>query len=252
MLTAITLPGLRSEVDHFDALVRRNGESWWGHTTAAGARRLQRRARLIRRLLPVGPDYALLEVAAGAGALTEALLREHPATQVVATDISPVSVHRLSQRLQGYPNVRAEVADATRLPYEDGTFGAAIANSALHHVDVRRALAELFRVLRPGGRMVVFEPNLLNPQVVLEMNIVRGFARARLEYSEREQTYTRWTYQKLMREVGFREAKVRPFDFLHPLTPRPFVGLVELAGTLIERVPFLREISGSLILTGAR
>jgi len=252
MSTAVLTADVRSEVDHFDALVERNGESWWGHGTAAGVVRLRRRARLVRRQLCAESNASLLEVAAGAGALTTALLGEYPQLRITATDVSSVSIRRLRQRVSEYPNARAEVADATRLPYGDGTFDGVVANSALHHVDVRPALAELFRVLRPGGRLVVFEPNLLNPQVVLEMNVLRGLARARLEYSPTEQTHTRWTYRRLLREVGFQQAQVRPLDFLHPLTPGPLVRLVELAGVCVERIPILREFSGSLLLTATR
>jgi len=78
-------------------------------------------------------------------------------------DVSPemVAVARREN-----PGVSYEVADGARLPYEDGAFDLAFAVCVLHHVPPgeRPAFAgELRRVLRPGGLVVVFEHNPLNP-----------------------------------------------------------------------------------------
>jgi hypothetical protein len=45
---------------------------------------------------------------------------------------------------------------------------------------------------------------------------------------------------------------VQPFDFLYPLTPAPLIGAVERIGRGLERLPGLREIAGSLFITGRR
>ena len=241
-----------TEVRHFDALVASNGESWWGHRAAAGSARLARRARIALEMLPLGPDCHVLEVAAGAGALTEAVLREVPEARIAATDISPVSVTRLNERVGAYRNVDSEVADMTRLAYPDGSFDAVLANSALHHVDVRSCFRQLLRVLRPGGRLLAFEPNLLNPEVFIETTVARRIATRSLEYSETERTHSRWTYARWLRETGFSDVRVKPFDFVHPLTPGPLIGVLDSLGRVIEHIPILREVSGSLMLSARR
>jgi SAM-dependent methyltransferase len=59
-------------------------------------------------------------------------------------------------------------ADALRLPFQGGTFDLVAFSSVLHHVSDRRAaLAEGVRVLRPGGWIFAFDPNLLHPAMVL-------------------------------------------------------------------------------------
>ena len=91
----------------------------------------------------------VLEVGCGQGWLSERIQREL-GCQVVAIDQSEHMVEITRAR-----GVRAEVADAQDLPFDDGEFDCAVAAWMLYHVrDVDRALAELARVLRPGGRLV--------------------------------------------------------------------------------------------------
>jgi SAM-dependent methyltransferase len=69
---------------------------------------------------------------------------------VVAIDLSPRMVELARAR-----GVAAEVGDVQALRFEDGAFDVAVAAWMLYHVpDLDRALAELARVLRPGGRLV--------------------------------------------------------------------------------------------------
>lgn len=252
MALATPIHGYASEIRHFDRLVEKTGESWWGHSTPAGRRRLLRRSHMIARALPLGPSLHIMEIAAGAGALTEVVLRVAPNSRITATDISPISTRHLTKRLGHYPNVEVAVEDITKLTFSDASFDAVMGNSALHHVNIRDCFAELHRVLRPGGRLAVFEPNLVNPEVAVESSIGRRIATKALDYSQDEQTHTRWTYREMLENAGFTDVRVAPFDFLHPATPRALVPLVYGIGRALEHIPLLREISGSLFLTARR
>lgn len=91
----------------------------------------------------------VLEVGPGKGELAERMARELIA-EVVAVDQSERMVELTSSR-----GVQAVVGDVQALPFEDGSFDAAVAAWMLYHVpDVDRAIAELYRVLLPGGRLV--------------------------------------------------------------------------------------------------
>lgn len=90
-----------------------------------------------------------LEVGCGPGELAERVQSELSA-EVVAVDISPRMVELARAR-----GVDARVGDVQELPFADAAFDCAIAAWMLYHVpDVPRALAELARVLEPGGRLV--------------------------------------------------------------------------------------------------
>jgi SAM-dependent methyltransferase len=90
-----------------------------------------------------------LEVGAGPGELAARVQRELGA-EVIAVDVSARMVELARQR-----GVDARVGDVQELPFADATFDCAAAAWMLYHVaDVPRALAELSRVLRPGGRLI--------------------------------------------------------------------------------------------------
>lgn len=91
----------------------------------------------------------VLEVGCGWGALAERIAHETKA-EVVATDLSPHMVDLSRQR-----GLNARIADVQDLPFDDGEFDVVVAVWMLYHVpDLRRGLAEIRRVLRPGGRLV--------------------------------------------------------------------------------------------------
>jgi SAM-dependent methyltransferase len=91
----------------------------------------------------------VLEVGCGTGALAARCAREL-GCEVVALDSSPEMV--AATRARG---VDATVGDVQDLPFGDGSFDAALAAWMLYHVPDRdRAIGELARVLRPGGRLV--------------------------------------------------------------------------------------------------
>ena len=112
-------------------------------------------------LLQPDPDHRLLDVGGGTGRVTSELA-EHVA-QVCIVDLSPGMLFQAREKgLCAYQGV------AERLPFQDGTFDRILIVDAFHHFrDWPEAAAELVRVLRPGGRMVVEEPDIRNKAVKL-------------------------------------------------------------------------------------
>ncbi|MBN9419840.1 MAG: class I SAM-dependent methyltransferase [Candidatus Eremiobacteraeota bacterium] len=238
------------EREHFDQLAGESGEIWWGSTTYAGKRRLQRRADLIAAFLKGrGTGLAVLELGCGTGALTQYLL-ERLSVELTACDISPVTVERIRERYGAYPNTHFLAADATNLDVPAGSFDVVLGNSVLHHLPLEPALREIHRVLKPGGVLWFSEPNMLNPQIALEKNV--RFIGERLQNSEDETAFFRWSLARKLRSQGFAQVQVRPYDFLHPIVPAPLVPLAAGLGELLEATPLLREIAGSLEIHGVR
>ncbi len=236
-------PRAIKEQKHFDQLARETGEVWWGSTTPAGQWRKRRRAELICAALATFPDPLVIELGCGTGALTRYLLEIRPSLRLVGLDVSPICVRQAIERFP-YPNAVFQVGNAYELPLRDGIADAVAGASVLHHLDVRRALRECGRVLKPGGLLWFSEPNMMNPQVALEKNI-RAIG-AWLQNSEDETAFFRWSLAKQLREAGFTDVRVRPYDFMHPLIPSSLIPWAGRVGRWLEAVPLLREISGSL------
>lgn len=117
-------------------------------------------AHLHEDILPVvtsGADLGaeLLEIGPGPGAATDWL--RHQVRRLVALELDPGAARALSERFAG-TNVEAVVADATALPYPDGSFDSVGMFTMLHHVPTaalqNAILAEALRALRPGGVLV--------------------------------------------------------------------------------------------------
>ena len=120
--------------------------------------------------LTLPPSPRILELGAGAGALSLLLWERYRPSRLVVTDYDPVQVEAarrsLIARLGSLPEaMEIRTADALHLPFEANSFDALFALAVFHHVDahssefVRRpeALREVRRVLTPGGQLVYTE-----------------------------------------------------------------------------------------------
>lgn len=104
----------------------------------------------------VGPGDRVLDVAAGTGDFTIELSgRVEPDGEVIGVDLSE---NMLELAREKAPGIRFERQSALDLPYADGEFAAAtVGFAARNFSDLRRGLAEMRRVVRPGGRVVVLD-----------------------------------------------------------------------------------------------
>jgi len=111
--------------------------------------------RQVRRWLGPGRSRRVLDLAAGTGTSSAAIART--VDRVVACDFSQGMLQRGRDRLSG-TGVAFVGGDATRLPFADGVFDAVTISFGLRNVvDVPAALAEMRRVTKPGGQLLVLE-----------------------------------------------------------------------------------------------
>lgn len=112
-------------------------------------------ARLLERLGGRPERARVLEVGCGRGVGTELILERWGAREVFAFDLDQDMVNRARRRLSSYPpdRLRLAVGDVTAIEAGDASFDAVVDFGILHHVPRWQAgVAEIRRVLRPGGR----------------------------------------------------------------------------------------------------
>ena len=116
-----------------------------------GQARLWRRA-VRKAISPKAPDR-ILDIAAGTGTSSMALLAD--GVSVVAADFSN---GMLDEGRKRYPKLEFVFADAMKLPFKDQEFDVVTMSFGLRNVENHNiALKEFFRVLKPGGRLVICE-----------------------------------------------------------------------------------------------
>jgi len=235
------------ESSYFDSIAEKFDSRYNTYDKPAGKLRVKRRAGLFRDTCALSPGMKVLELGCGTGEYTFELAGL--GLSLYSTDISTGMLSVALKKL-GPRKVHFFAADSCNLPVKNCIFDAVIGNSILHHIDVAMALRQAWRVLKPSGRIAFSEPNMCNPQIFLQKNI--PFLKKISGDSPDETAFWRFRIKRLLLECGFSEARVIPFDFMHPLTPDMLVKAAERAGSLFERLFLFKEIAGSLLITGVK
>jgi 2-polyprenyl-3-methyl-5-hydroxy-6-metoxy-1,4-benzoquinol methylase len=230
------------EIEHGKMLAESDAEILWGWGTPAGKVRAERRGALIASAANITTEYRVLEIGCGTGLFTEMFAKT--GAEVFAVDISPDLISLAEKKGITSSKVKFLCKRFEEFVADD-PFDAIIGSSILHHLDIDSALKNIKRLLKPGGWLVFAEPNMLNPQVFAE----RTFLRNKLSYVSPDETaFVRWLLRRKLLEAGFEEIRITPFDWLHPYIPSRLIKIVFRIGLIIEKIPLIREFSGSLLI----
>ena len=144
---------------------------------AADAMRRQALARVLERQESnVGVQW--LDVACGTGRFASMVRRARPDINVTGLDLSAAYL-RFARRIYGLPSMRWKHGDVCALPYADGSFDVVSSIYLLHELPRRarfKALAEMLRVLRPGGLLLVAD-SLQDSDAPRLAPLLRAFSR---------------------------------------------------------------------------
>jgi 2-polyprenyl-3-methyl-5-hydroxy-6-metoxy-1,4-benzoquinol methylase len=235
-----------NEIAHGKKLSETGADQVWGWVTPAGQVRFHRRADWIIQHAGLKSGVHALEIGCGTGNFTESFASS--GAKLLALDISEDLLELARER---------HLPDTVRFvcqPFETldmpGTFDAIIGSSVLHHLDITLALAEIFHLLKPGGIIAFAEPNMLNPQILLQKNI--PWIKKRVGDSPDETAFFHKQMQSLLQQAGFEIIEVTPLDWLHPAIPAIAIKLFQRIELDLEKIPLVREFAGSLYITARR
>jgi ubiquinone/menaquinone biosynthesis C-methylase UbiE len=159
-------------------------------------------------------DRHILDIGCGTGRFAGRALKRFPHARVCGLDLSHGMLSMAQERCRASQGRLCLVrADSQRLPFADNTFDAVTCTHSFHHYpNQQRVVAEMYRVLRPGGKLLIIDGDrdrlwgrfLFNFVVVLMEGPVRHLKG--------------WAFRRLFRQVGFEAIHQRrrggPLPFL--------------------------------------
>ncbi|MFC1457883.1 MULTISPECIES: class I SAM-dependent methyltransferase [Microvirga] len=186
--------GLHSLTGFYDGLIARFlAEDAW-------------KARLVATIAPKLDDV-IVDLGCGTGTLGLLLKAACPQTTVIGIDPDPAMLGRArAKAAEGNLDIRFEQAFADALQLDSGSATAVVSSLVLHHLEQptkRAAFAEAFRVLRPGGRIVIADwanpDNLLMRLAYVPVQVFDGFPNTR--------DNLHGLLPMLMRHAGFEDVR---------------------------------------------
>jgi SAM-dependent methyltransferase len=221
---------------HFDSIAGIYDESLPAHVVE---HYLDKRTRFVLEHCPGGRG---LDVGCGTGALAARLAAA--GYEMTGVDPSGGMLEVLSSRA---PEVHAVKASGTSLPFPDDSFDLVLSVAVMHHVadpgDVRRTLAEMVRVARPAGRILVWDHNPRNPYW--------GSLMARVpQDTGDERLISEAELHEGLRAAGAEVLVSRQLGVVPDFVPRAVLRAAAAAERAVEHTPLLRGLAAhNVVLT---
>jgi SAM-dependent methyltransferase len=205
-----------------------------------------------------GPLGRVLDLGCGPGVLEPYLLDR--GQTIAAVDLSPKMIEKAKQGLASHPaaaKLSFFVSSAETLPFDKGSFDTVVCIGVLSYWrDPTRSLAEIARVLRPGGRLVIQGSNLLAPWELESRLLRKPYQRVRgmfVGQDSREADFPLRCYVPARLEARLKRAGLTPVQRRHYDFQLPFVRLFSSSlseGMANRLLRFSRSRGLGLIATG--
>ena len=154
----------------------------------------------------IDKNDGVLECACGTGAITEEIAKK--CRQVLATDFAEGMLKRASKKCRKYGNVSFRQEDITDIKCEDESFDKVVAGNVIHLLpEPEKALNELLRVVRPGGKVII-------PTYINMARDSSGFAVKFIEKlgAEFKRQFDIDSYKKFFEDKGFKDVEFYVVD----------------------------------------
>lgn len=244
--TAIAGTALARESQYFDGTVSQSGDF-----NPFADRGWSTLAKRFAEMVPAARPLALLDVGCGTGQSRQLYIDD--CREYIGLDISAGALALAEQK---FPASRWVRGDASRLQFEANRFNVVAFSSVLHHIeDFHVPLRDAYRVLRSGGYVFAFDPNLLHPAMALLRHPRSPFYSPK-GVSPNERPLTPRSLSTAFRKAGFESIRQRcqadiPYRAVAPKLPNTLLGAYNLCDRVME-MSGLGRLFGTFVVTVGR
>lgn len=202
-------------------------------------------------------DARVLEIGCGTGLHAYLIAKQFPKVKVVGTDICESFIIDANKEYQ-LDNLRYELLDfndqtaVTKLLDRYGEFDYIFGDGILHHLypELKECVHSLQHLLKPGGKMLFWEPNIINPYCFMIFTFPYFRKRANLE--PQEKAFGKGHMHRILQSEGFSNISITHRDFLLPITPDSLITAAQLLGGWAEKTPLLKLLSQSIFISAQK
>ena len=165
----------------------------------------------ILEALDLQEDDWLLDVGCGTGWAVMQAAQMVPSGKACGIDLSPGMISRANDLADGFSTVEFKVADAESIPYPEQSFDAILCTNSFHHYSTPvRALSEMRRVLKPGGRLIIRDSDRGACRWVWFWDrLNRAFEKGHVRYHTRTEVF------ELLEQAGIKHTELIASEHSH-------------------------------------
>lgn len=238
------------EREHFDAMAKIY-EKNYGYLDKFTKYKINKKVNkfvdLFNKYVKTENRVKIFEIGCGTGTYTVKYAQKLSRADIQATDISSGMVEVAKSRKYNGDNIHYGVVSAYHTELKNSSVDVVCGFYILHHLNSKEVIKEIKRILKPGGFVYFYEPNILNPVVfIIKSN---KFIKKLVGDSSEE-----WAINltKVDNEwKGFEKIEAKSTEFVWPVSFLPYsfkVLLDKLTENLFTRIPGLNLIGGSVEL----
>lgn len=188
----------------------------------------------IIHLLDIKDGDRILEIGCGSGIHAKALL-DSKKIKYSGIDISQGMINETRERLRNHKDIFLKISDGEHLPYKDNIFDGVFCCSSLHHMpQPDKVIKEMKRILKPGGRIALMEPNkyfFINYYYAKVYPVEKNVLIMKIK-----------NFRKWAEDSNLKVLESSYFIYTPPV-PRILIGIYDKIDALMSKVPLFRALS---------
>lgn len=190
-----------------------------------------------------GKKIKMLEIGCGTGEYTKKIAKVLPLAQIVGLDISSKIIREAELKCRGCHNVSFIAESVYHNRFRDSSFDVVYGYYVLHHLIAKKALDEIYKLLKPGGIAYFCEPNILNPVVYIIKSspwIKERIGDTQDEWAINPLGFKKYRNKFKILKISFSEYVLQTYSL-----PISFIIRLDKLTSFLRKIPVIKYLGGS-------